>query len=89
MASKLIPASYDKTRNYLDGTGYVVEPVHHPWRNLAREPFADAVLRSTQEQRRVIGLLFELGWREFFHRTWQQAGNDIFNDMRHAQDRCA
>jgi len=30
-------------------------------------------------------LLFELGWREFFHRTWQLAGDDIFKDMRHPQ----
>ena len=31
-------------------------------------------------------LLNELGWREFFHRTWQLEGDDIFGDLRHPQD---
>lgn len=32
-------------------------------------------------------LLFELAWREFFHRTWQIEGDEIFTDMRHPQER--
>ena len=31
-------------------------------------------------------LLNELGWREFFHRTWQLEGDGIFADLRHPQD---
>jgi len=77
------PRAYDKTRNYLDGEVTWLSPfLTHGVINTQR--VADNVL-TRHKAKSCYRLLFELGWREFFHRTWQLAGDDIFDDMRHPQ----
>lgn len=77
------PRAYDKTRNQLDGATTWLGPfLAHGVIDCAR------VAAAVIEQHRAgtcYRLLFELGWREFFHRTWQLDGNDIFSDMRQPQ----
>lgn len=77
------PRRYDKTRNYLNGGVTWLSPfVTHGI--LSTQQIADVVLRE-HKAKTCYRLLFELGWREFFHRTWQLAGDDIFSDMRQPQ----
>lgn len=77
------PRRYDKTRNYLNGQVTWLSPfVTHGI--LSTRQIANAVL-DEHKAKSCYRLLFELGWREFFHRTWQLAGNEIFSDMRQAQ----
>jgi len=77
------PRAYDKTRNYLDGSVTWLSPfITHGVINTRQ--IADIVLQE-YKPKSCYRLLFELGWREFFHRTWQEAGDDIFDDMRHPQ----
>ena len=80
---RIDPRSYDKTRNYLDGQVTWLSPfLTHGI--LSTRRIAEAVLRE-HKAKPCYRLLFELGWREFFHRTWQLAGDDIFSDMRQPQ----
>lgn len=77
------PRAYDKTRNYLNGQVTWLSPfLTHGV--IDTRSIADTVLES-HKPKTCYRLLFELGWREFFHRTWQVTGDEIFNDMRQAQ----
>ncbi|MFK7860527.1 MAG: FAD-binding domain-containing protein [Granulosicoccus sp.] len=77
------PWAYDKTRNYLDGDVTWLSPfVTHGV--ISTRQIADRVLTG-HKAKSCYRLLFELGWREFFHRTWQLAGDKIFDDIRHPQ----
>lgn len=77
------PRAYDNTRNYLDGDVTWLSPfITHGVINTRQ--IADTVL-ARHQVKACYRLLFELAWREFFHRTWQLAGDDIFDDMRNPQ----
>jgi deoxyribodipyrimidine photo-lyase len=77
------PRAYDKTRNYLNGRVTWLSPfITHGVINTHQ--IAQSVLQD-HKAKSCYRLLFELGWREFFHRTWQLAEQDIFDDMRSAQ----
>ena len=79
------PRAYDQTRNYLDGQVTWLSPfITHGVISTAE--VASYVLQE-RNPKACYRLLFELGWREFFHRTWQLAGDEIFDDMRHAQSK--
>ena len=80
--TQIDPRQYDKTRNYLDGAVTWLSPfTTHGI--ISTKQIADAVL-TNHKAKSCYRLLFELGWREFFHRTWQLAGDDIFDDIRQA-----
>jgi len=80
---KINPRSYDKTRNYLDGDVTWLSPfLTHGV--LTTRQLADVVL-AEHRPKSCYRFLFELGWREYFHRTWQLEGSAVFDDMRHAQ----
>ena len=77
------PRAYDRTRNALDGATTWLGP-------FLTHGITDTVeiAERTLASRRVKScyrLFFELGWREFFHRTWQLEGEGIFDDLRAAQ----
>ncbi|MFK8082522.1 MAG: FAD-binding domain-containing protein [Granulosicoccus sp.] len=81
--TQIDPRAYDKTRNYLDGDVTWLSPfLTHGI--IDTRQIADIVL-GEHKPKSCYRLLFELGWREFFHRTWQLAGDDIFTDMRQPQ----
>lgn len=77
------PRAYDKTRNYLDGAVTWLSPFLTHGISTTSE-VAEQVLQH-QKPSDCYRLLYELGWREYFHRTWQESGDDIFEDMRHPQ----
>ncbi|MFK7996590.1 MAG: FAD-binding domain-containing protein [Granulosicoccus sp.] len=81
--AQIDPRAYDKTRNYLDGEVTWLSPfVTHGV--ISTQSIANTVL-AQHEAKACYRLLFELGWREFFHRTWQLNGENIFRDIRHPQ----
>lgn len=80
---RIDPRAYDKSRNQLDGAVTWLSPF-----------LTHGIIDTTTVARGVLAnnkpgdcyrLLFELAWREYFHRVWQQHGEAIFSDMRHAQ----
>ena len=81
--SQIDPRAYDKTRNYLHGQVTWLSPfTTHGI--LSTQQIANGVL-SRHKAKSCYRLLFELGWREFFHRTWQLEGEAIFDDMKQTQ----
>lgn len=76
------PLVYDATRNYLDGSVTWLSPfITHGIIDTAL--IAKRLLaRHSPEQ--CNRMLFELAWREYFHRVWQQHNDAIFSDMRAA-----
>jgi len=82
--ASLKPAAYSRSRNHLSGAVTYLSPfITHGI--IDTRTVAEQVLQryasSTSEK-----LLTELAWREFFHRTWQINGDDIFADLRHPQE---
>ncbi len=81
--AQIDPRAYDKTRNYLNGDVTWLSPfLTHGIINT--KTLASGVLQNNKPKS-SYRFLFELGWREFFHRTWQIDGDSIFSDMRNAQ----
>ncbi len=77
------PRAYDRTRNNLDGATTWCGPfLTHGV--ISTSDVAQAVL-AKHPAKSCYRLLFELAWREFFHRTWQLEGDAIFADMRCSQ----
>jgi len=77
------PRAYDRTRNHLDGATTWLGPflTHGVIDTL---DVAEAVQRRYRVKS-CYRLMFELGWREFFHRTWQLEGRAIFSDLHGPQ----
>lgn len=79
------PRAYDKTRNYLDGAVTWLSPyITHGVINTRL--VAERVL-ARHAPKHCYRLLYELGWREYFHRVWQELDDEIFTDVRQAQAR--
>ncbi len=77
------PKAYARSRNDLDGRATWLGPfLTHGV--ISTVDVADAV-RAKHDVQDCAKLLSELGWREFFHRTWQLEGDGIFEDVRHPQ----
>ncbi len=74
------PHDYDKTRNFLDGAVTWLSPfITHGIINT--RDVANAVL-SRHAKPKCEKLLFELAWREYFHRIWQNNRDAIFSDLK-------
>jgi len=74
------PIPYDKTRNYLGGAVTWLSPfVTHGI--IDTHDIAQSILAG-HSKADCEKLLFELAWREYFHRTWQLHKDDIFSDMK-------
>ena len=79
----LDPTLYEKTRNYLDGAVTWLSPyITHGVINTSI--VAERILAKHAPDA-CFRLLYELAWREYFHRNWQEHGDDIFSDMRGSQ----
>jgi len=77
------PRRYDKTRNYLDGAVTWLSPfITHGIINT--HTVAMRVLEKHSEKS-CYRLLYELAWREYFHRIWQEYDSDIFSDLNQSQ----
>jgi deoxyribodipyrimidine photo-lyase len=74
------PAAYARTRNALDGKVTGLSPyITHGFVSLPE------VLRTVLARHTLAAdhkLVFEFGWRDYFHHVWQQRGDAIFQSLR-------
>jgi len=78
------PAAYAQTRNHLNGAVTYLSPfITHGV--ISTATVANAILEN-HPPGDAEKILTELAWREYFHRVWQVSGEDIFTDLRHAQE---
>ena len=78
------PTQYDRTRNYLDGAVTWLSPyITHGI--IDTVDVAETVLQH-HHAKRCYRLLYELAWREYFHRTWQRSSSAIFTDLNNPQE---
>ena len=78
------PASYAKTRNYVDGSITYLSP--YISRGVITLPqIVKSVLAKGYKPYQIEKFLQELAWREYFQRQWQQLGAGIFTDIRRPQ----
>lgn len=78
------PLLYESTRNYLDGAVTWLSPfLTH---GIIDTTFIARRLLAQYSAAQCGSLLFELAWREYFHRVWRQHGDGIFSDMRVAPE---
>lgn len=83
---QLDPVEYGKTRNYLHGqvtrlSPYISRGV------ISVKQVLDQVLSKGYDQREIAAFTKELAWREYFQRTWQVLGDDLFEDIRISRSR--
>lgn len=81
------PIDYTRNRNFLDGDVTRLGPfITHgviSGSDLARQALID------HDVSKVEKFLFQLAWREFFHRVWQHRGDEIFDDLKRPQPNAA
>ncbi len=74
------PAAYARTRNALDGAVTGLSPyITHGFVSMT-DMLNDVVTRHALPAEHK--LVFELGWRAYFHHVWQHRGDAIFQSMR-------
>ncbi len=77
------PRAYDKSRNHLEGAVTWLSPfLTH---GIIDTSTIAAALLARRQPQDCYRLLFELAWREYFHRVWQLHTDAIFEDMRQSQ----
>lgn len=75
--------AYSKTRNYLDGAVSYLSPyITHGVVSLPQ--VRDMVLEG-YTLKQANNFIFELTWREFFHRVWWELGEGIWRDIKRDQ----
>lgn len=74
---------YALTRNYTNGAVSHLSP--YISRGLVSSPFImqRVLLRYTAQQ--AYAFIFELAWREYFQRQWQQLQHDVWKDIKQPQ----
>ncbi len=78
------PRAYDRSRNRLDGAVTWLGPfLTHGI--ISTRTVATRVL-AHHKPKDCYRLLFELAWREYFHREWQVRGPGIFENIREPQE---
>jgi deoxyribodipyrimidine photo-lyase len=80
----LSPSQYARSRNALDGAVSGLSP--YLTHGIVSLPEVAAHIAQKCKLGYDDKLVFEFGWREFFHHVWERAKNpeDIFRDMRPA-----
>ena len=82
---KIDARAYDKTRNYLDGSVTWLSPfITH---GIIDTTTVATRLLTSYKPKQCYRFLFELAWREYFHRTWHKYGDAIFKDLLSEQGR--
>ena len=80
----LDPGRYASTRNFLDGAVTRLSPyLTHGFLTL---PQVRDAAYARAGKKASYKLVFELAWREFYQRTWEEQGDAIFSDLRQPQE---
>jgi deoxyribodipyrimidine photo-lyase len=78
------PISYSRSRNFLNGNVTMLSPY-----------LTHGVISLSQIQKSVLGkykysqvekLIFELAWKEYFLRVWENKNEEIWSDIKRPQD---
>lgn len=83
---QLDPVEYGRTRNYLNGQVTRLSPYISRGVISVRQVL-DQVLARGYDHRDISAFVKELAWREYFQRTWQVLGDDLFDDIRISRNR--
>lgn len=75
------PPGYASTRNYTSGSVTSLSP-YISRGVLSGKQVMDFLAAKGYSRTELEKLVQQLAWREFFQRTWQQAEDDILEDMR-------
>lgn len=78
---QLDPVEYGRTRNYLSGQVTRLSPYISRGVISVRQVL-DQVLARGYDPKEISAFIKELAWREYFQRTWQVLGDDLFDDIR-------
>ena len=78
------PKQYAQTRNMLDGAVTRLSP--YITRGVISLPYVRDTVLQNYSQKDSYKLIQELAWREYFQKTWVARGDDIFIDLRFAQE---
>lgn len=77
------PVRYAKSRNFLNGAVTHLSPyITHGYISLPS--LRERVLQHSS-RKDAYTFTFELAWREFFQRTWENKGDAIFSSLRQGQ----
>lgn len=74
---------YAATRNYLNGAVSKLSP--YISRGVISLVLVKERLLAKHSIAEAYKFIFELAWREYFQRVWEQEGNNIFNDLKQPQ----
>ena len=75
------PVQYAGNRNFTNGSVTKLSP-YIARGVLSTRQVLDAVIANGYTIHQSEKFIQQLAWREYFQRTWQWAGDDIFDDMR-------
>ena len=74
---------YSKTRNFLDGSVTYLSPyLTHGVISLMQ--VMESILKK-YNFKQAEKLIFELAWKEYFQRVWENKSDEIFNDLKRQQ----
>jgi deoxyribodipyrimidine photo-lyase len=81
LISNIDPVSYSKSRNFLDGNVTRLSPyLTHGVIGLNQ---VKTFLETNYSSEKIEKLLFELAWKEYFLRVWENKMDDIWTDLKH------
>ncbi len=78
---------YSRNRNYIEGDVSRLSPFVTHGVISTRHLAARAVdkRRNDTSQKEIEKFIFQLAWRDFFHRVWESKGDDVFENIVHSQ----
>ena len=77
------PIKYGRTRNNLGGDVTRISP--YLTHGVVSLPQVRDIVLKKYSKKDSYTFIFELAWREFFQRVYQEEGNNIFNDLKSSQ----
>ena len=83
LIDKVDVEAYARNRNYIDGQVSYLSP--YISRSVISLPFVKERILKRYTKQQANAFIFELAWREYFQRQWDQLGNHIWNDIRQPQ----
>lgn len=75
--------AYARTRNYTQGSVSYLSP--YISRGVLTLPYVKQLVLQRYTIQQAYTFLFELAWREYFQRQWYRLGEDIWSDVKQAQ----
>ncbi|MEX0597253.1 MAG: FAD-binding domain-containing protein, partial [Candidatus Paceibacterota bacterium] len=81
LISNIDPVSYSQSRNFLDGNVTRLSP--YLTHGVISPNQVKTFLETNYSFQKIEKLLFELAWKEYFLRVWENKMDDIWTDLKH------